>query len=268
MELIILKMKIRNLLLALLIMCVSFEAFSYGRLGHDAIAYIAECHLNPKTKKIVESYLDGKSIVYYSVWMDEVRATPKFKHSTKWHTGMVNEDFKPYMGTNFKEGENINDVCYHLTRLIGELENYKEMDDSTVTVALKMIIHLVGDLHCPGHVKYDDVNEKFDVTFMGRPCSYHSVWDDGLLAEVHKWSFLEFGHQLDRLSKKEIKAIQEGTPEEWFEENAKACKMIYDLASPGAKLGKDFYMAARPLADSQVQKAGYRLAKVLNDIFR
>ena len=55
---------------------------------------------------------------------------------------------------------------------------------------------------------------------------------------------------------------------DWERENARNCKVIYDWAAPGAVLGDDFKLAAWSLADSQIQKAGYRLASVLNAIFK
>lgn len=60
-----------------------------GKIGHDAIAYIAECNLTPKAKKNIEKYLGGRSIVYYASWMDQVRHTPAYRHTNTWHTNKV-----------------------------------------------------------------------------------------------------------------------------------------------------------------------------------
>ena len=50
-----------------MLLCYCGTAFGWGKSGHDAIAYIAECNLTPKAKKNIEKYLDGRSIVYYAV---------------------------------------------------------------------------------------------------------------------------------------------------------------------------------------------------------
>lgn len=55
-----------------MLLCYCGTAFGWGKSGHDAIAYIAECNLTPKAKKNIEKYLDGRSIVYYASWMDGV----------------------------------------------------------------------------------------------------------------------------------------------------------------------------------------------------
>lgn len=45
-----------------MLLCYCGTAFGWGKSGHDAIAYIAECNLTPKAKKNIEKYLDGRSI--------------------------------------------------------------------------------------------------------------------------------------------------------------------------------------------------------------
>ncbi len=247
--------------------CMALDLSAWGRLGHDAIAYIAECNLTPKAKKIISDYLDGRSIVYYSSWMDDVRTTPQYGFTTSWHVAYVDEAGEPYMGRNFKEGEYKGDALLELTRLVDKLRNYKELDDSTVVAGIKMIVHLTGDMHCPGHVKYPGV-KGFSVKFGGSNVSYHSVWDDGFIGSIHKWSYMEYNHQLGNLDRKQVAKITAGTPVDWERQNAADCRVIYEWASPGAELGSEFRLAAWPLADSQIQKAGYRLAKLLNGIFR
>ena len=53
-----------------MLLCYCGTAFGWGKSGHDAIAYIAECNLTPKARKNIEKYLDGRSIVYYAAWID------------------------------------------------------------------------------------------------------------------------------------------------------------------------------------------------------
>ncbi len=259
-------MKLKNGLLLLALVLSAVDMSAWGRLGHDAIAYIAECNLSARAKKNISNYLDGKSIVYYSSWMDEVRETPEYKFSTRWHSAAVDENGEPCLGRDVKPEEYKGDAVLELMKLMDRMQNYKELDDSTVAVGIKMIVHLVGDMHCPGHVKYPGL-KGFKVIYGGKKVSYHSVWDDGLIGSVHRWNYMEYNHQLGNLSRQEAKAIVAGDPVEWERGNARDCKVIYDWASPDVTLGKVFNNLGKPLADSQIQKAGYRLAKVLEDIF-
>lgn len=49
-----------------------------------------------------------------------------------------------------------------LTRAIERLRNYRELSDSTVNVNLKYVIHLVGEMHCPGHIYFADPAGRLD----------------------------------------------------------------------------------------------------------
>ena len=87
-------MKKSFLLLTAMLLCYCGTAFGWGKSGHDAIAYIAECNLTPKARKNIEKYLDGRSIVYYASWMDLYRHTPAYKVTSGWHGDMVDADGK------------------------------------------------------------------------------------------------------------------------------------------------------------------------------
>ena len=43
--------KLSVCLLTAVLSCWCATAFGWGKIGHDAIAYIAECNLTPKAKK-------------------------------------------------------------------------------------------------------------------------------------------------------------------------------------------------------------------------
>ena len=251
-------MKITSVILLLASLGISQEAFSWGKTGHDAIAYIAECNLSPTAKKNIEKYLHH-SIVYYASWMDEYRHTPEYVHTTKWHTAHVDENFE-YLPQ--EKGDAIS--C--LENAISMLKDYKSLNDSTVAVNLKYIIHLVGDTHCPVHVKYPNV-KSFNVILLGNKYSYHHVWDAQVLDVSHQWGYMEYQQQLDRYSKEEKKQIMKASPREWLHENAVESRYIYDIASPNCELGKDFINHTHEYAEKQVVRAGYRLANILNSLF-
>ena len=109
------------------------------------------------------------------------------------------------------------------------------------------------------------------IIFNGRKYNYHTVWDDVILESCHRWSYLEYGHQLDRCTRREIRAICRGTVRDWFRENALASRHIYEQAAPGQEFTtrevKSFLNRNHPLAEQQLQRAGYRLAHVLNELF-
>ena len=253
------------LLLAIAALLLQVDtAAAWGRTGHDAIAYIAECHLTPRARRAIERYL-GHSIVYEASWMDDWRSDPEYPWGRAIHAASVDENLV-YMPD--KRG----DVVSSLERSIEALGDYRALDDSTVVACLRSIIHFMGDMHCPGHVRYGGGKLKsYAVYFDGRKYNYHSVWDDGILQAAHRWGYIEYGHQLDRCRKEEIREICSGTLRDWFRENAETSRHIYELVAPeqhlDAREARSFFNHTHAMAERQILRAGYRLAHVLNELF-
>ena len=143
---------------ALLAALTCGNAFGWGREGHETIAKLAENNLKPHAKKIVEKYLDNHSIVYYAKWMDEYRRTPEYQETGKWHGVRVDESLN-YVPKENGDG----DAVKAIKDAVALLKNYKNLPDSTVNVNIKYLLHLVGDMHCPGHIYYTGRNQDFKV---------------------------------------------------------------------------------------------------------
>ena len=143
--------KIAFIIIAILMLDFT-SAYGWGAKGHDVVAAIAEQHLTPKAKRKINRILDGKSIVYYSSWMDNIQNSPYWENGynkTKtWHYANVDEGFTYQTMTKNPDG----DVVSGLEMLTKEMtENYRNLTDSMRVDYLKMIVHMVGDLHCPMH---------------------------------------------------------------------------------------------------------------------
>ena len=251
--------------LASLILCA--PSFGWGREGHETIAKIAENNLKPSAKKKIEKFLGNHSIVYFAKWMDDYRHTPEYGFTTNWHVASVDENLK-YV-PNEKKG----DAIIGLTQAVEALQNWKELSDSARALNLKYIIHLVGDMHCPGHIYYAGKNQNYKVNFGGgyvKPVlesKIHTVWDMYAIQATRIWSVSEYAQELDRKSPKEMKEMVAGTPVDWFEDNAQRCLFQFDLAKPGDTLAQDFVNEVMPYLETQMLYAGYRLAAVLNSLF-
>ena len=60
----------KRILLIISALFVTLNSFGWGQRGHDAVAYIAECNLQPEVYQKVVLALGGHSLVYYANWMD------------------------------------------------------------------------------------------------------------------------------------------------------------------------------------------------------
>ena len=258
----------------IMMMLSSLSSFAWGPKGHDVVASIAEQHLTKKTRKALNELLDDKSIVYYSSWMDNIQNSPQWKDGydkTKtWHYANVD---KGLTYQTMQKNEN-GDVVTSLTQLTKELtENYDNLSDSVKVDYIKMIVHMVGDLHCPMHAGRltDRGGNSVKVKWFGQKTSLHSVWDSKMIDSARKWGYKEWTEQLDRKSKKYRKSIVQGNYEEWFTDTVKYAAEIYDYVERMDKeepnLSYQFVYDFSPLLEDRLLTGGYRLAHVLNSIF-
>ena len=266
--------KISIFLLSISMLFSSISAFGWGPKGHDIVAAIAEQNLTSKARKELDKLLDGRSIVYYSSWMDNIQNSPAWKggyDKTKtWHYANVNKGFTYQTMKKNEKG----DVVTALTELTKEMtENYDMLTDSVKVDYVKMIVHMVGDLHCPMHAGRlsDRGGNNCKVKWFGKKAKLHSVWDSKMIDSARKWSYSEWRDHLDRKDKKFKKAAVQGTYEEWFMSTVKNAAEIYDYVERQEKeepnLSYQFVYDFSPMLEEQLLLGGLRLAHVLNSIF-
>ena len=161
-------MKNLKLFLLGLMLCAALPSQAWDRTRHDAIAYIAECNLTPRAKRNIARYLDH-SIVYYASWMDKYRDTPEFRNVE--HVSYVDAGMQ--LVDTLRKGKT--NCVVELMRAVDRLKDYRNMGDSLVRLNLMYVIHIVGDMHCPSHVKYAGCKSgRADLN--GRKMSYHAMW--------------------------------------------------------------------------------------------
>lgn len=252
----------------------SISAYAWGPTGHDVTASIAEQHLTRKARRALNKLLEGKSIIYYSSWMDNIQNSPNWKggyDKTKtWHYANVDQGHTYQTMPKLEEG----DVVAALTQLTYELKhNYDNLSDSIKVDYIKMIVHMVGDLHCPMHAgrKTDRGGNGKKVKWFGQPTNLHSIWDSKIVDSSRRWSYSEWTENLDRTSRRYRKSIMKGSYEEWFAETVEGAASIYNyvenLKDETPNLSYQFVYDFSPLLEDRLLTGGYRLACVLNYIF-
>ena len=261
-------------MLSVMVTIAGQSAFAWGAKGHDVVAAIAEQNLTKKAKKALDELLDGKSIVYYSSWMDNIQNSPNWKNGydkTKtWHYANVDKGFTYQTMEKNEKG----DVVTALNELTRELtENYDNLTDSMKVDYVKMIVHMVGDLHCPMHAGRlsDRGGNALKLKWFGQNTNLHSIWDSKLIESAKKWSYTEWANQLDRKNAKFKKSIVQGTYEDWFNVTVQKAAELYDYVERNADAPQNYsYQYVydfSPMLEESLLLGGYRLAYVLNTIF-
>ena len=270
----------KKFLIALVSIAALFNttaAFSWGPTGHDVVAAIAEAHLTPKTQKALDKILGGHSIVYYSSWMDGIQNSPYweagYKQTKTWHYANVDKG-ETYQSMKKNEA---GDVVVATERLVSELKNiYENLTDSMRADYVKMIVHMVGDMHCPMHAgRLSDLGgNRTKVRWFGRNTNLHSVWYSKIVESARNWSYSEWRDQLDRPNRGQedefYESVSGGTIEEWFVETVENAAVIYEYVEgkeENPNLSYQFVHDFSPMLENRLLVGGYRLAYVLNSIF-
>ncbi len=251
------------ILLLLLIPTVSF-ANIWGRTGHRVTGHIAEKHLTKKARKAIKELLDGNSLAFASTYADEIKSDRSFSSYTPWH--YVNYPFaKTYQESEKSE---FGDIVVAIDKCINVLTD-KNSSRADKVFHLKFLVHLMGDLHQPMHagLEEDRGGNDIQVQWFGEGSNLHRVWDTNML-ESYGMSFYELGNELNNAtSKKERKTIQQGTIIEWLAESHDYANDIYKSVNVGEKLGYSYSYKYNSILFERLKKGGFRLAKVLNDVF-
>ena len=242
------------------------KVFAWDGRGHSAIAYIAERHLTPRAKANIEKYTGERSIVSYASWMDKNRHSKGYEMTHVWHVDYWTDDLRHDENGNPLPPASVSQV----KRIIGEMPDFRILDDSTVNINIKYLVHLVGDMHCPVHVDFPK-SRPMNVNVLGKKTRFHKLWDGGITAIKHNgMSPMMLAAELDTFDGQAIAAVQAGTPDDWYKGAVEAAEQTFALL-PKEKNAvlttENYFNDAITVVDTQLRNAGYRLAYVLNLIF-
>jgi hypothetical protein len=254
----------RNKFLILITALISFSinAKAWGPLGHYVIGQLAENQMKAQTIKKVESILQNQSISGVGVWMDNIRSDQQYSYSYTWHwvttpDGEYDESIQEKAGDAYKA---FNEIKANLKS--GKLNKKEEQDQ------LRMLIHIVGDLHQPLHVGKpgDRGGNDVKITFFGRNTNLHRIWDSDLI-EGKKMSYTEMARELQkRISPTLIDSLNAKSTADWLREAAAYRPQIYDLPAD-KKLGYEYIYKYYYIAEERLIAAGIRLAAALEEIY-
>ncbi|MEM7486884.1 MAG: S1/P1 nuclease [Bacteroidota bacterium] len=235
----------------------------WGKTGHRVTGHIAQNHLSGKAKRALNDLLDGHSLAFISTYADEIKADRRNSKFSPWH--YVNYPLD--MRYEDSEKSEFGDVVIAIKECIQTVKDENSTREDRV-FHLKMLVHLVGDLHQPMHASRaaDKGGNDIQLQWFGESTNLHRLWDKNLIVS-YGMTYTELATELDRLPKRERKKIQEGTIYDWVHESHLLAAVLYGSVEPGEKIGYQYSYKYNDLLFEQLQKGGLRLAKVLNDLF-
>jgi hypothetical protein len=282
------------------ILCGCVSAFGWGGEGHDLVARIAWEQLTPAVRARVQEILGpGVSIASISSWPDQIRG--QRRETGTWHYIDIPID-KPHldMARDCPKGDCVLAKIEEFRKALKD----PATGATQRREALMFVVHFVGDMHQPLHCSDNKdnggngVRAQFADHAADRPSNLHSVWDSGLLSRMPKKEddlFAEWSKDSASHAKKWAK----GTVDDWAEESHKlAVKITYgklpktrgtapaattaatepppaatqgtnparaNNTQPPILLDAKYETKADPVVKEQIEKAGARLARVLNE---
>jgi hypothetical protein len=258
-------------------------ARAWGPDGHVVVARIAEAHLTPKARRALGPLLAGRDLADVASWADDWRDLhPETK---PWHYVDIPLDAAAYdRARDCPQGACVVEALAAQVAVLRD-ERAPLLERQR---ALRFIVHFVGDLHQPLHaatdthvpgpggdhggnaVKAQLTSSDPEFPYHSLPTgSLHGVWDVDLVAIEHREQeafVAALAHPREGVAR-----LQAGTFADWANEShALAREVAYaGLPAPDAggvrQLGGDYAASCRPVVERQLQRAGLRLARVLNE---
>jgi hypothetical protein len=297
--------KITTALLSLAAVCGAIYpqiASAWGDGGHMMVASIAYSQLNPSAKAEVDRLLKisvapktttkkTQDFVNAAHWADDVRGAQGYEFAPPLHF----IDY-PFAADDTPLPDDLpakQNIVVALEQYVGDLTS-PTATDAEKAVALRFVIHFVGDIHQPLHcesrisAKYpegDRGGNDFMISTVGtdgkkHAVKLHSYWDSGIgsfpregpqfapppLAAVN-----ELALKIAERHPSDEQGWQTGgvhAYEQWAQEsNDIAVKFAYKGLKEKQVPSKTYIAKATQVAEQRVAWAGYRLAALLNSIW-
>jgi hypothetical protein len=252
------------------------SANAWGRLGHDAIALVAESHLQTMAAKSVAQLLGGSSLRDVAMWADSIRSSPEWSHTSGYHFTTTRDDFHYYdeiiLIPRAQWGRG--DVIRLLVKAEDILRD-PQQSNTQKSLALKFLVHMLGDLHQPLHTgrPEDYGGNRIPVVWFGIQSNLHNVWDTRIpvsFLALHSGSFptkddaANYVTLLPKPTEQQLAKWQSDYYVEWHEESVRIRSGAYD----DRILSNEEYLKRKHTqVNLRILQAGVRLAAILNSIF-
>lgn len=249
-------------------------------MGHRLVAQIAYDHMTERTKQVFNQYNQAMDKVYKpqsfinaAVWLDTLRY-----QDIHWFDTMHYIDI-PFSndGHALPPAEEINAIWGIEKSLLILSNKYAKNFDKGI--ALRVLLHIVGDIHQPLHAA-TRVNISFPTGDRGgnlllinaHPIArnLHAYWDRGagFLMSKRRYTPLQIEKKALRIEKNfpcDLLKKEDNNPRNWINESHDLAVNIVYKALPKTNIpDKAYHQLTKKIVEKQIALAGCRLAALLN----
>jgi hypothetical protein len=237
-------------------------------LGHRIVGEIADKYLTAKTRAEIRKILGNESIAMASNWADFIKSDSAFRYLNAWHyvdfeKGLSYEQIKEVL-----KKDTAVDSWTRINFLVSELKK-KNLPREMKKTYLRLLIHMVGDIHQPLHVSPEGTSGGNDikVNWFSEATNLHSIWDTKLI-DYQQLSYTEYVAAINHSTLDQRKALQKQPLSKWIFDSYTIAQRLHDeIREPNPRLGYRYNFDHIAIVDQQLLAGGIHLAGLLNQIF-
>lgn len=261
----------RVLVVAIAFIMVAGSASAFAPFGHRTVVALADKYLTDKAKSEVQTIL-ASDMIKHSNWLNLLRKKEGMEHTKDWHLFVLDANGK---STTTAE----NDGVVQLEKAIEVLRNRANHSQESVNVALKTVIHLVGDIHCLSHIHIEGIEATKDFEFKnwnegeGKDSKmwnskWYNVWERTYINRYTFFSPQYYANDIDIYAREKRAEYEKGTPRFWAENSGEDVVRALKDFNTGEPVPTHVIQQYEYNHTKCMAKAAYRLAALLNDIFK
>ncbi|MEP7142708.1 MAG: S1/P1 nuclease [Ferruginibacter sp.] len=259
---------IKKMALVNLFFYLPFATMAWGVEGHRVVGQIADSYLTKKAKKEISKILGTESMAMASNWADFIKSDPAYSYLYNWHfinlkAGLTADQVQGYL-----DKDTAADAYTKINFLVTELKR-KELSPENKLLYLRMLVHLVGDIHQPMHTgrPEDKGGNEIKVMWFNESKNLHQIWDDQLIL-FQQMSYTEYSVAINHPTQEEVNEWQHDPVSKWVYQSYQLAEKIYgDIKQPDQRLDYKYNFNYAGILNQQLLKGGVRLAGLLNEIF-
>jgi len=246
---------------------IPLQSMAWGANGHRICGQIADSYLTPKARAAIKAILGNESIAITSNWADFIKSDPDYKYLYNWHFIDLDKAYTYPELQAYLKADTATDAYTKMNFLIAGLKK-KDQTKANKLLYLRMLIHIVEDVHQPLHTGHtqDKGGNDVKVQWFGKDTNLHSIWDSELI-DAQQLSYTEYAAMINHTTPAERAQLQKAPISEWLYESNQLAEGIYAGVTPHENLSYKYNFKYIGLLNQQMLKAGVRLAGILNQIF-
>ena len=240
---------------------LSSFVLGWGKTGHRIVGKVAETYLTKNAKTQIKKLMGHHDLSRMSNWADEIKSDPSWKIANDWHWCTIPD------GEVYEKDKHSGKAVEKVNEFISVLKNKKSKKEDR-QIALKFLIHLIGDLHQPMHVGngIDRGGNDIKLKWFNTPTNLHRIWDSDLI-NLQELSYSEYSDYLMlNENRGKIRRWQGDDVLIYIHESRDMRTQCYDFS--GENLKWEYFYKHKELLEKRLLQGGVRLSGELNRIFK